>query len=104
MINYKKNVMQFQKKFKNSLKKEFDSEPVYNEKYQKTKIKSYNGKLSTNFPDNKIPKEASQFICLSVILIDSVFQTSKNYYPQVFLEECQYAAKEKMIPKYITDE
>ena len=29
-------------KVKNSLKKEFDSEPVYNEKYLKAKIKSNN--------------------------------------------------------------
>ena len=34
-------------KVKNSLKKEFDSEPVYNEKYLKAKIKSYNRKKST---------------------------------------------------------
>ena len=26
---------------------------------------------------------------LSVILIDSVFRTAKNYYPQVFIEECK---------------
>ena len=31
------------------------------------------------FHNNKIPKEGSQFVCLSVILIDSVFKTSKNY-------------------------
>ena len=60
-------------KVKNSLKKEFDSEQVYNEKYLKTKIKSQNGKINTNFHNNKIPKEGSQFICLSVILIDFVF-------------------------------
>ena len=33
-----------------------------------------------------MPKEKSQFICLSVILIDSVIRTGKNYYTQVFLE------------------
>ena len=32
-------------------------------------------------------KKGSQFICLSVILINSVSRTSKNYYPRVFLEE-----------------
>ena len=37
-----------------------------------------------HFYNNKIPKDGSQFICLSVILIDSVFKTGKNYYPQVF--------------------
>ena len=55
----------------------------------------YNGKIKTNFHNNKIPKEGSQFICLSVIWI--------NYYPKVFLEESKYVMKEKKIPKYIID-
>ena len=54
--------------------------------------------------NNKIPKEGSQFVCLSVILINSVFRTGKNYYLQVFLEECKYVVKEKKIPKYIIDD
>ena len=37
-------------------------------------------------------------------MIDSVFRTGKNYYPQVFLEECKYVVKEKKIPKYIIDD
>ena len=82
-------------KAKNCLKKEFHSEPVYNEKYLKAKMKSYNGKIDTNFHNNRIPKEGSQFIFLLVILIDYVFRTGKNYYPQVFLEECKYVVKEK---------
>ena len=65
------------KKIKNSPKKEFDSGPVYNEKYLKAKIQSYNGKISTNFYNNKIPKEGSQYICLSIILIDSVLEQVK---------------------------
>ena len=91
-------------KFKNNLKNEFDSEPVYNEKYLNTKIKSCNGKINTNFHNNRIPKEGSQCICLSVILINSVFRIGKNYYPQVFLEECKYVVKEKKIPKYLIDD
>ena len=39
-----------------------------------------------------------------VILINSVFETGKNYYPQVFLEECKYVVKDKKIPKYIIDD
>ena len=45
-------------KIKNSLKKELDCEPVYNEK---AKAKSYNGKINANFHDNKIPRESSKF-------------------------------------------
>ena len=90
-------------KVKNSIKKEFDIEPVYNEKYLKAKIKSYDEKINTNFYNKKMPKEGSQFICLSVVLFNSVFRTRKNYYPQVFLEECKYANKQKQMPEYITD-
>ena len=71
-------------KVKNSIKKEFDVKPVYNEKYLKAKIKPYNGKINTDFHNNKIPREGFQFICLSVILIDSTSRTGKNYYSQLF--------------------
>ena len=87
--------MKFGKKLKTVSKENFVVEPVYNDKYLKAEIKSYNGKINTNFHDNKITKEGSNLICLSVILIESVFRTGKNYYPQVLLEECKYNAKEK---------
>ena len=94
---------QIWEKVENSLKKEFASEPVYNKKYLKAKIKSYNGKINTNFHDIKIPKEGSQFICLSVILINPVFRTGENYNPQVLFEECKYVVKEKKVPTCIID-
>ena len=36
-------------------------------------------------------------------MIDSVFKTGNNYYPQGFLKEYKYVVKEKKISKYITD-
>ena len=48
-----------------------------------------------------MPNEGSQYICLLVILIDSVFRAAKNYYSQVFSEECKYVIKENKMPKYI---
>ena len=71
----------------NTIKKLYHSESFCNEKCLRTKIKSYEGKISENFYGDKIPKEVSQFICLSLTLIDSVFRSGKNYYTQVFLEE-----------------
>ena len=49
----------------NTIKKEFDTESVYSEKYLKAKLKSYEGKIKTNF--DKVSKEVSHCICLSVI-------------------------------------
>ena len=45
--------------------------------------------------NNKITKLVFQYICLSVILIDSVFRTGKYYYPQVYLEECKFVINQK---------
>ena len=92
--------MKFGRELKISSKKNLI---VYNEKYLKAERKSYNGIINTNFYNDKIPEEDSQFISLSVVLIDSVFRTGKDYYPQVFLEECKYVVKEKKIPNYIID-
>ena len=41
---------------KNSIKIEFDSQAIYNEKYLIAKIKSCNGKINANFHNKKIPK------------------------------------------------
>lgn len=40
-----------------------------------------------------MPKEGSPCIFLSVVLIDSDLQISKNYYPSVLLEKYKYVVK-----------
>ena len=57
-----------------------------------------------NFHNNKLPKETSQCICLSVILIDSVFRIGKNHYLQVFLEECKMLLEKKRCPNISSDD
>ena len=50
--------------------------------------------MNANFHDNEMPKEGSNCVCLSVMLIDSVVKMGKNYYPQVFLDERKYVVRE----------
>ena len=69
-------------------------EPMYNDKYIKAKIKIYNNRVYTIFQHNKIPKDNGYFVCLSVILSDSIFVNSnKEYYLEKLLEECKYVIK-----------
>ena len=82
-------------KLSNLLKKEFDLKPVRDNKYFKIKIKIYNNRINTNFHSNEIPEDNECCAFLSVILLDSVVIVNKKYYPQIFLEECKYAVKEK---------
>ena len=74
------------------MKKEFDSEPVYNKKFLKTKIKSH-GTEVTDFYDKKIPKVDFNHTCLAVISLNSALKKDDNYYPQVFSKECKYIEK-----------
>ena len=74
------------------VKRGFDSEPVYNEKYLKTKIKSYEGKVNPNFHKDKMPEE--------LVLIGSVFKMGETYCAQMFLEEHKYIAKEKEVTRH----
>ena len=55
MVNDKKILKKYSEiwdKIKSLIKKEFNSEPVYNDKYIKTKIKIYNNRVYTNFQHN----------------------------------------------------
>ena len=82
---------------------ESDSEPAYgdNDKYIKTKIKSYGDKVNTNFQGKKVPKENASYKCLSLIMLDSVIRVNKNYYPQTLLEECNYETKKNKMKNLI---
>ena len=83
-------------KIKSLIKKDFNIEPVYNDKHIKTKINIYNDRVYKNFQHNKIPKHNEYCVCLSVIPLDSVFvNLNKEYCPRIFLEEWKYAIKDK---------
>ena len=75
------------------MKIKFESKPVYgdDDKYIKTKIKTYAGSIVTNFHNKKMPKEKAPCKFFSIIMIDSVIKVNKRYYPQTLLEECKYA-------------
>ena len=92
-------------KISSLIDKEFDIQPVYgdNDKYKKTKIKSYGDKVNTNFKVKKITKENALYECLSLIMLDSVIRITKKYYPQTLLEECKHKIKKNKVENLIND-
>ena len=87
-----KNDNKIWEKVEKIMKIDFESKPVYgdDDKYIKTKIKTYEKSIITNFHNKKTPKEKGSCKCLSIIMIDSVIKANKKYYPQTLLEECKY--------------
>ena len=61
------------------IKKQFDSKPLYNDFFFKSKIKFYSDEV-TDFYDKEIPKVGSNHSCLAVISLDSALNKDGNYY------------------------
>ena len=77
-------------KISDVIDKKFDSDPVYNNKYINTKIRSYNNDIIRNFHDNdnknnKLPEKNKAYRCMSLISLDSIIKINKKYYPQTLL-------------------
>ena len=89
---------------KDKLNIKFHSEPVYEYKYLKTKVREFNGEIKTNFLNNGMPKENIHYSCIACITIDSVLTIDKKNHPQVYLEECKYRIKKTQMPKFIKTE
>ena len=86
---------------------DFNSKITYgdnDDKYIKTKIKTYSDIIITNFHNKKMPKEKVPCKCLSVIILDSVIESDEKYYPQTFLEECKYGQEKIKFENYIDEE
>ena len=89
---------------KDKLGIKFHSEPVYEYKYLKAKVREFDGVIKTNFLGNNIPKENMHYTCIACITIDSVLTTDKKNHPQVYLEECKYRVKKTQMRKFINPE
>ena len=86
---------------------DFESKPIYGDdddnKYIKTKIKTYADSIITNFHNKKMPKEKVPCKCISIIMLDSVIETDEKYYLQTFLEEWKYVQEKIKLENYIDE-
>ena len=68
----------------------YGNDDDYDDKYVKTKIKTYKDNITTNFYNKngseKITEEKVSYKCLSIIILDSIIYPYEKYHPQIFLE------------------
>ena len=106
------NYNKIRKKIEGLMSIDFESKTTNgdddDDKYIKTKVKTYKDNKNTNFYNKieckKVPKEKIAHECLSIIMIDSVLYVYEKYYPQTFLEECKYAKTSVKTNNYIDKE
>ena len=91
---------------------DFESKTTYgdddDDKYIKTKIKTYKDSITTNFYNKKgfkeVPEEKIPHECLSIIILDSVLYAYEKCYTQTFLEECKYVKTNAKTNNYVNKE
>ena len=59
-----------------------------NDKYIKTKMRTFGDKVYTNFLGLNVPENDIQCESFTVISIDSLLVYNKKYYLQVYLDNC----------------
>ena len=94
----------WRKEIKKLLGVEFYSEPVYDEKYIKAKVKTFEDKVITKFTDNKVPKENTNYSCIAAICVNSVIKFEKENYPQVNLEQYKFRLNKRKYIDFFDDE
>ena len=72
------------KKIKRLLNIKFHSQPILDDKYIKTKVKTFDETINTVFSHNNFPKEKSHYICIEAICIDSVLKKKEKTSSSVF--------------------
>ena len=80
------------------------TEPIKIEgRYVYGKLKTWKERIKTNFHGQDVPYDIH---CngTSVLKIDSVYKQGKNYYPQLYDEECKYADAEKQHCSMLSDD
>ena len=65
-------------KIKKLLNIKFHSQPIHDDKYIKTKVKTFEEAIKTPFSDAKVPKEKSHYICIAAICINSVLKKKEK--------------------------
>ena len=91
-------------KIKKLLNTRFHIQPIYNEKYVNTKVKTLSSMINILFSGNEIPKERNRYVCIAAICIDSVLNVDKKNFLQVYFEQCKYKTKRRKPVDFIDAE
>ena len=60
---------------------DFDSKSTYGDKYKKTKTRTFEDSIITNYDGKKMPEEKITCMCISIIMLNSVLYAYEMYHP-----------------------
>ena len=77
--------------------------PVHDDRYIKTKIRTFGDKVYTNFRGLNVPEDDKECEYFTVISIDFLLVYDTKYYLQVYLDNCTYTIVNKQMTDYLDE-
>ena len=77
--------------------------PVHDDRYIKTKIRTFGDKVYTNFRGLNVPEDDKECEYFTVIAIDFLLVYDTKYYLQVYLDNCAYTILNKQMTDYLDE-
>ena len=77
--------------------------PVHDDRYIKTKIRTFGDKVYTNFRGLNVPEDDKECEYFIVISIDFLLVYDTKYYLQVYLDNCAYTILNKQMTDYLDE-
>ena len=93
MKSCQKSIKTFELRLSKNIK--LNSLPVYDDRYIKSKIKTYVDNAFTNFRALNVLEDDKEREFFTVIYIDSLLVYVNKYYVQVYLDNCAYKNVDK---------
>ena len=84
---------------KNKLNIKFHSQPIYENKYLKIKVKEFDGNVKTNFLGNDLPKENMCYTCIACIT-----EINKKKLSTSLFRRMQVQSKKMHTPRFLNIE
>ena len=75
--------------------------PVYDDRYIKPAIITFDEKLYTNFRGLNVPEDDIECESFTVISVDPLLVCENKYYLQVYLDNCAYKIANKQMADYL---
>ena len=82
---------------------ELNALSIYDDKYIKTKTRTYGDKVYTNFCGLNVPEDDIECESFTVISIDSLLKYKNKYYLQVYLDKICLEIVNKQMIDYLDD-
>ena len=75
--------------------------PVYDDRYIKTKLRTYGDRVYSDFRDSNVPEDGVECKSFTIISIDFLLVYDEKFFQKIYLDNCSYKIMDKQMTDYL---